>query len=874
MILRSITYLGIGVLVLISACSTEKNSFLNRTYHSTTARFNGHFNANELLDQSLNTFYSSKKDDFYEILPVNLLPNEEESKGMHSAIDTAISKCSNVIKNHSMPSTEDMYYKDEEHNKWIDENWITIGRALYYKREYKQAKKNFEFVKRLFEKDPSYYVAKLWIAKIQIEQRKFADAKIILDDLNAISLEQKDKTFRDYIPFVKEKTEDGEEVPKMSKKLQYEIYKTYSDLAIKRKEYPEAINGLNSAITKCPSAAEKTRLHFILGQLYQQSNVLDSARSHYSQALKASAPFEISFNARLNRAISGGGDKLSRDLKKMLKDAKNAQYKDQVYYALANLEINRSNKELARVYLTKSAFYSNGNARQKAMSYEKLGDLSYFEKNYVSAQKYYDSCTRFIPEGYPNGDLIRDKALKLSDLVEAIEIVMFEDSVQRIALMDEKEREQFLKETLKQIKQEAQKRKEMEAAKLLALQEQNNANAPSTKKSVFTNPKLREEGYNDFRKAWGSRDNEDHWRRSEKIVFSNEELSDSSAVDSLLVEEIGIDSLTIDDLRKNIPLSDSAFALSEINLFEALYQSGVLYKEILNEAELAQIQFNRVLDINQRNLTDLSCAFQLYKLNESTGKKEVYANHILTHYPSSDAAKYMNDPDFYVKQKESQKIDEMAYVELVDLYYAGSYKAVVDSTDRIIKDDLSNAYRGEYLLLNVFANGQLKENKQELVPLINRVIEEKPGTPQAEIAQNLLDILENGFSKNDSVNFDPEYIYTFDETEKHFIIVLLDEDDDEDDVKYGVSTFNKKKHKAKKLKTSTNLTMNKTSFILVKEFENIKSAQEYINTYKAGYDILDDYQDNKIYSIGKNNLKILIETSNFEEYKSFFIDFY
>ena len=161
-----------------------------------------------------------------------------------------------------------------------------------------------------------------------------------------------------------------------------------------------------------------------------------------------------------------------------------------------------------------------------------------------------------------------------------------------------------------------------------------------------------------------------------------------------------------------------------------------------------------------------------------------------------------------------------------------------------------------------------------MVPLINRVIEEKPGTPQAEIAQNLLDILENGFSKNDSVNFDPEYIYKFDETEKHFIIVLLDEDDDEDDVKYGVSTFNKKKHKSQKLKTSTNLTMNKTSFILVKEFENIKSAQEYINTYKAGYDILDDYQDNKIYSIGKNNLKILIETSNFEEYKSFFIDFY
>ena len=872
--LKTVTYIGLCTLVLLSACSTEKNSFLNRTYHSTTARFNGHFNANELIDQSLSTFYNSKKDDFYEILPVNLLPNEKESKGMHPAIDTAISKCSNVIKNHSMPSTEDMYYKDVEHNKWIDENWITIGRALYYKREYKQAKKNFEFVKRLFASDPSFYVAKLWIAKIHIEQRDFADAKLILDDLNAISLEQKEKTFRDFIPFVKDKTQEEEGIPVISKKLQYDIYKTYADLAIKRKEYPEAIEGLNSAINKCPSAREKTRLHFILGQLYQKNNTLDSARLHYSKALKAAAPFEISFNARLNRAISGGGDKLSQDLKRMLKDAKNAQYKDQIYYALANLEINRNNKEQAKVYLTESAFYSNGNARQKAMSYEKLGDLSYYEKNYVSAQKYYDSCSRFIPEGYPNGDQIKDKAIKLSDLVEAIEVVIFEDSVQRIARLDEKEREAFLKETLKQIKREAQKRKEMEAAKLLALQEQNNANSNSTNKSVFTNPKLREEGYNDFRKAWGSRDNEDHWRRSEKIMFSNEELSDSSRVDSLLVEEVGIDSLTVDDLRKNIPLTDSAFTLSETKLLEALYQSGILYKEILNEAELAQTQFNRVLDVNQRNLTDLSCAFQLYKLNEATGKKEVYANHILTHYPGSDAAKYLNDPDFYVKQKESQKLDEMSYVELVDMYYDGLYKEVIDSTNLIIKEDLSNAFRAEYLLLNVFANGQLIEKKEELVPLINRVIEEKPGTPQAEIAQNLLDILKNGFSKNDSVNFNPDYIYIYNDTEKHFVIVLLDEDDEQEDLTYGVSAFNKKKHKSKKLKTSSNITMNKTAFVLVKEFENIKTAQEYINSYKAGYEILDEYQDNKIYSIGKNNLKILIESSNFEEYKSFFIDFY
>ena len=346
--------------------------------------------------------------------------------------------------------------------------------------------------------------------------------------------------------------------------------------------------------------------------------------------------------------------------------------------------------------------------------------------------------------------------------------------------------------------------------------------------------------------------------------------------DSLLTEDIGIDSLTIDDLRKDIPLTDSAFAASELRLFEALYKSGVLYKEILDEKELAHIQFERVLEKNKRNLTDLSSAFQLYKLNEVNGNKKPYADHILTHYPNSDAAKYLNDPDFYVKQKESEKEDESAYIALVERYFNKEYQLVADSSNQIILEDETNAFRAQYLLLNVFAMGQLTENKEELVPLINRVIEEKPGTEQAEIAQNFLDILKNGYSENDSINFDPVYIYTYNESEKHFIIVLLDleEEEDDEDLKYAVTAFNSKMHRGRKFKVSSNLTVNKTPFILVKEFENIKSAQEYINSYKAGYEILDEFQNNKIYSIGRENLKILIETSNFEEYKSFFNDFY
>ena len=62
-----------------------------------TAKYNGHFNAEELLNQALLSFNNNRKDDFYDLLPIAPLPNETEVKGMFPAIDTAIVKCSKVI---------------------------------------------------------------------------------------------------------------------------------------------------------------------------------------------------------------------------------------------------------------------------------------------------------------------------------------------------------------------------------------------------------------------------------------------------------------------------------------------------------------------------------------------------------------------------------------------------------------------------------------------------------------------------------------------------------------------------------------------------------------------------------------------------------
>jgi hypothetical protein len=545
---------------------------------------------------------------------------------------------------------------------------------------------------------------------------------------------------------------------------------------------------------------------------------------------------------------------------------------------MAMVELNRNQKAKAKSYLTESAFYSTTNKRQKAMSYEKLGDLSFATKDYVAAQKYYDSCTRFINDDYPNGDIVKNKATKLADLVKAIETANFEDSVQRIAKLSEKDREDFLKETLKEMKREQQRRKEQEAAKLLALQQNqpNTGAVNNSNKFIFNNPKLREDGYNEFRKMWGQRENEDDWRRSEKIVL-NTAANATSKTDSSATQAQntgGKDSLTIDELRKNLPLSDTAFAQSQERLLEARYTAGVLYKEVLGETELAAAQFQAILDMNQTNLTDLSAAFQLYKLNEGNEQAETYKKYILKKYPNSDAANFFRDPDFYVKQKESALKDQQTYLKVLEKYNQESYTQVLTETQAIVDNDLSNAYRAEYMLLNALAFGQLNEDKQLLVPKLTRIIEEKPKSDQATRAKEMLAVIKNGYSKSVPANFEKKSIFVDVPNAVQYVIVLLDDDEDIEEARNAVADFSNKGFKLAKVKVSQKMTLTEKNFVLVQEFQSAKIAGEYINAYKAGFEYLDDFQNNKIYIINQENLKKLIETSKFDGYKVFYDDNY
>lgn len=879
-------WISAGLIVLfITACSTERNTFLSRSYHSTTAHYNGYFNANDLLNQAISGYRSALKEDYYSVLDLRPLPTEEEVKSMYAPIDTAIAKCTKVIQRHAMPSMDKPSQKREEHNKWIDENWITIGVANYYRRDYTTALKNFEYTKRFFNSDKSAYVAEMWMARVYIEENRLTDAGFAIASLQKAADEvtgdaegekKSKKSASKSKKKSKSKAKEKEAAP-FPKKLLYEFAVTKALFAEAKKDETNMILALEEALKYAKKSADKARLHFVLGQLLEKNAKRAEASMHYEKVLKYNAPFEMNFNARLKKALNAGGEKVKKELNHLLRDAKNAEFKDQIYFTLAQMEQGEGNEQKAMEYYTKAAFYSTSNARQKGMAYEELGDIYFSKKSYVKAQKYYDSCATVVPEDYPNFIGVKNKARKLEDLVLAIETAQYEDSVQRIAGMDEGERLAFAEKVLKQMKDDEERRKRQEAEKLAALQkaQQSTPAAGGGSKWYWNNERAKQEGFEEFKRQWGQRTNEDNWRRSEKIVFAafNGEETDSMPVKENA--EVPKDSLTAEMLLAKLPTSDSLLKASQERMMEAYYNAGKLYFDQLKEQELAEKQFVTIIEKPFESEYKLLASYQIYRMYPASDPKaQAQKDFILVNYPTSDYAGFIRDPDYFIKKRELLKQTEQEYLTDLQRYERGLYYPVITKANTVITEQKDNPFRPKYYLLKARAQAKINEDKKTLLPTLEELMAQYPGTPEAEAANEMKRIIEGGYSKNEPVEFKKDGIFVYKKDEPMQVIIFLDEKVNVGVAKTRVVDFNKEFFGRERLQTSSKIFGEKTNIVLVKEFPSENEAASYLSTYKRTKKHLMDMQKMKIMYISQDNLKKLFETQKLADYELFFDENY
>jgi len=885
------------VLVAINACSTEKDALLNKGFHNMTARYNGYFNAGEIIKESLTSYSNNLQEDYTKILPLTVYPSKEAATGMYPSMDDAIERCSKVIYKHAMPNPNKVKNKDEENCAWIDDNWLVIGQAHFVKREYPEAIQKFKYIKKAYKGEASIYAAKIWLAKTYIAQGEFSKAKIELDkvtldieiaDENKNSLKElifgkeeegkkKKKSKYQKKKARKQKKKDKKNAPaKFSKKLKAEYEITFADLYIQQEDYKKAIEHLEKGI-EYSKKKKRARYIFILAQLNQKSGNGVSAQEYYTKVAKSNAPYEMRFYAKINKALSatGGSEALRKDLAKMLKDAKNEEYKDQIYYVLAELDLKDGLIASAKTNLSRSVFHSINNDRQKGMSYLKLADLHFGETDYIKAQKYYDSCITVIPKSFENYAAIEAKANGLADLVLNYEIVQRQDSLQMIAGLSDKDREKFLKHTLKQIKENEIKEKAEAEARLLAAQKRANqaaVNVGSGSKWYFYNQKRLSNGVNAFRTNWGQIKLEDDWRRSNKeSIASFDEEEDEEEVE----EEEG---LTVDDLRKDLPLSIAAIDSSNIMLIDALYNLGIIYKEQLKETDESISYFSAVIDKKIEHEKVLPAAYQLYLLHKkagASGKAEGYKSLILKDYPNTDIAKMLLDPNYLEKKakKDRKSLDE--YSSTLDDYRYHRYIKVVTQCNDVINNDKNNTYINKYYLLKAFATSKSNIGGVEaVIKPLEALVALSPDSEEGKVAKEYLDRLKKGESIVPKDGVDAKVEYKLNDNSKHLFVLLFPNDKgDINPVKINIANFNTTFFKNDGLKMTNGIVGKNHQTVQINSFDNAEKAMLYLQAFKStqASEILGKVStDYSYFVISKANFILFYNNQDLKGYPEFF----
>ena len=308
----------------------EKNTSLTRNYHDLTSHYNVYFNGLESYKRGIEKANSSVQNDYNHILDLFLFENESVHSTVSSDMKRAIDKATKVITVHSITAkpkvkegnqsaSERAFYEKNEYNKWVDDSYLLMGKAYMYQGEFFLASETFKHIMVTFPEEDVHYLAMIWLSRAYIMIDEEREAERIL-----ISLADKDDLPDGYLRA---------------------FYTTWAQLHLKNQEYGPAAEQLEKAMEqKGNSKVDKIRYTYILAQLYEAAGQKNLALDRFRKVTKYNPPYEMAFNARVSMAeVYESGQANSGDLKKllgkMLKDSKNVEYKDQIYFALGNIDL-------------------------------------------------------------------------------------------------------------------------------------------------------------------------------------------------------------------------------------------------------------------------------------------------------------------------------------------------------------------------------------------------------------------------------------------------------------------------------------------------------------------------------------------------------
>ena len=498
------------------SCSTQKNTAQSRWWHSFNARYNTYFNGSQAFIEGNLEKEKGNKDNYTELIPLYTVGNKQSRDIGKGQFDRTIEKCEKAIHQHSIKakpewnSSKRKTAKDREwlgrreYNPFLWKAWLLLGKAQFQKGAFDEAAATFSYMSRLYHTQPLMNgLARAWLAKCYTELGWKYDAEDVIRNMSRDSMDFRAVKDWDY---------------------------TYANYYIRLGDYQKAIPYLRKVIKHERRSIQRAREWFLMGQIQNLVGNREEAYRAFGKVIGCHPPYELEFNARIAQtevAASSDSRQMISKLRRMAASDNNAEYLDQVYYAIGNIHMTRRDTtEAIRAY-EKGNRLSTRNGIEKGVLLLTLGNIYWEKEQFADAQRCYGEAIGLLDKERPDYEALSNRSKILDELVPYTNTIHLQDSLLALATMPEAERNKAIDRVIdalkKKEKEERDAQLEQEAAAAAnasqAARADNNRAVTPTMPSAgngqwyFYNPTAVSQGKATFQRQWGKRENIDNWQR-------------------------------------------------------------------------------------------------------------------------------------------------------------------------------------------------------------------------------------------------------------------------------------------------------------------------------------------------------------------------